>query len=164
MLRDAQLSQSITYMSLLKLKIVSPERILLETEASSISLPTPLGQITILPNHVPYISVLVPGEVVVVANGQVSYYNLSGGFVQVRRGGTVNLLADAAEHISEINEDRAEVARKRAQEALRSANMSDQEYAATVAALERSLSRLKIVRKRSNRRSVPITGEGVLGE
>lgn len=152
-------------MDLLKLKIVSPERVLMEAEVLSISLPTPLGQITVLPKHTPLVSVLSPGEATVKElQSKESYLSISGGFVQVQKGGAVHLLVDAAEHVSEINESRAEAARVRAQEALKSANMSDQEYAATVAALERSLSRLNIVRKRSHKRSAAITGEGVFGE
>ena len=150
-------------MNTLKLKIVSPERVLLETLAQSITLPTPDGQITLLPNHIPLVSQVSPGEMVVRAEGKEQFLYVSGGFVQVEQGGVVKLLADAAEHFTEINEDRAENARRRAKEALQAGNLSDLEYAATAAALERSLTRLNLVRKHS-RRNVPLTGEGVFKE
>lgn len=150
-------------MSLINFQLVTPERTVLSKELDSLSCPTTLGQITLLPNHEPLVATLVPGELAAKSMGETSYINVTGGFVQVDRGGMVIVLADAAEHDYEIDLSRAEAARKRAQQALAEVKASDAEYAKVSAALERSLSRLRVARKRSGRKN-PITGEGVFKE
>lgn len=148
----------------LKLTIVSPEKVLTNTEADSVSVFTPQGQITVLPNHIPLVSVIVPGEIIVKNSGEESYYHASGGFLQVENGGEVRFLVDAAEHISEIDEARAEAARAKAKAAIDSARLTEQEFAVTYAALERSLSRLNFIKKHSSRSRTPITGDSIFKE
>lgn len=135
-------------------KLVTPEKILLEKELASLSCPTTMGQITILPNHAPLIATLVAGELVAKTGSEEFSVHVAGGFVEVHPGGNVSVLADAAEHDFEISEQRAEEAKKRAEEALkRQSQMSEEEYAKVAASLERSLARLKIVRRHRARAS-----------
>src|SRR3989344_3208522 len=68
----------------LKLKIITPERLVLEEMVDQVSLPTTLGEITILPDHVPLITGLTSGDVVALANGEYVPMAVVGGFVEVK--------------------------------------------------------------------------------
>lgn len=150
-------------MNTLNFKLVTPERTVLSQELVSLSCPTSLGQITILPNHTPLVANLVPGELLAKTQNDEFYIAVTGGFVQINPGSQVVVLADAAEHSYEINLSRAEEAKKRAEKAMKEVRASDEEYVKVAAALDRSLARLNVARKRSHRRA-PVTSEGVLKE
>lgn len=189
-------------------KIATPERVVYESEVDSVTCPTQMGEITVLPNHIPLVANLKAGELKIVENGQQKFIALSGGFIEVRpllsplvsrreiggddpgspkssergfgvveegvepslffpsprgggkgRGGEesregsrsrteVIILADAAEYAEEIDIKRAQEARGRAQKIMAEKTMGAEEFAATAAALERALSRLKVARRR----------------
>lgn len=131
----------------IKFRIATPERVVYESEVDSVTCPTEMGEITILPNHIPLVSNLKPGELKVIENGQDKYIAVAGGFVEVRPNNEVIILADAAEHAEEIDIAKAEQARERAQKAMAEQTLSGEEYAATAAALERSLARLRVARR-----------------
>ena len=132
----------------LKFKIVTPERVLLESEIDSVSVPTQMGEITIMPNHIPLVANLAPGELRAVENGQDRLMAVAGGVIEVRPGNQVIVLADAAESAEEVDVARAEEAKQRAKKIMSEKILSEEEYAATAAALERSLARIRIGRKR----------------
>ncbi len=144
-------------------KLVTPERTVAENKLDSLSCPTTLGQITILPNHIPLVANLIPGELIFKSGQDINYINVTGGFVQIEKNSKVTVLADAAEHVYEIDQQRAEAAKNRAQKAMQEQKMSAEEYSKVAVSLEKSLSRLNIARKRSHRKT-PITGEGVFRE
>lgn len=150
-------------MNLINFQLVTPERVVLKQELASLTCPTTLGQITILPNHTPLIATLVPGELHAKTEKDEFYLNVTGGFIEVKKGSEVVILADAAEHHYEISSQRAEEAKKRAEEALKQTITSEEEYAKVAAALERSLARMRVQRKHAHKKS-PITGEGVFSE
>jgi F-type H+-transporting ATPase subunit epsilon len=150
-------------MSTINFKLVTPERIVLEKELSSLSCPTTLGQITVLPHHSPLVATLSPGELVAKTGDNEFVINVTGGFVQVRKGDEVVVLADAAEHSHEISLTRAEEARKRAESAMKEVHLSDEEYAKVAASLERSLMRINIARKHSHRKN-PLIDQGTFSE
>jgi F-type H+-transporting ATPase subunit epsilon len=104
---------------MIKFKIVTPERILLETEVDSVTLPTRMGEITVLKDHVPMVSSLSAGEVKYKIAGSESFFAVSGGFIEVRKNHEVVVLADTAEFGHEIDEKRAEEAREKARELMR---------------------------------------------
>ncbi len=151
-------------MNSIHIQIVTPERTLLDTEVDSITCTTTLGQVTILPGHVQLVSTLIPGELVVRMSKETKTLHVGGGMLKVSANSEVVILADAAEHIGEIDEQRAAEALARAEERLASEQLGDREYAATTALLERNLARLRIVRKHAHRRKASISGEGVLEE
>lgn len=132
----------------LKLKIVTPERVLLDAEIDSITLPTQMGEITVLPDHIPLVANLVPGELKVVENGRAKHMAVAGGVIEVRPGNGIVVLADVAEHEQEIDVQRAEEARQRARKVMAEQTLSDEEYAATAAALEKSLARIRVGRRK----------------
>lgn len=135
-------------MAKLNLKIVSPEGILLEEEILEVVVPTKAGQITVLPNHVPLVSELVYGEVVIKSDKDKERIILVfGGFIHIEEGSKVIILADVAEHLHEILEKEAEKARKRAEELVKEVRDDKERFAEAQAELARSLSRLKLIRK-----------------
>ena len=133
----------------LTLEIITGERRLLRREdVDEVVAPGSLGELGILPNHAPLITSLVPGELRVKADNGVEEYFVSGGFLEVHSD-EVTVLADAAEHGSEIDAERAEEARRRAQERLDQAEDADR--ARAQAALARSLQRLRVLEHRRRR-------------
>ncbi len=148
----------------LHFQFVTPEKTVYDQQVDSITCSTTLGQVTILPHHMPFVGELVPDELVVRVNGEEQILHCGGGFVQVLPSSRVVILADTAEKLSDIDIQRAEEAAKRAKDLLEKTQLSDREYATTSALLDRNLARLKVVRKHAHRRSAPITGEGVLEE
>ncbi len=137
----------------LKLKIVTPERLILEEMVDQVSLPTTLGEITVLPEHIPLITGLTSGDVVAFVNGEHVPMAVVGGFVEVKKNGNniteVAVLADFAEHVSEISDMAIEKAKARAEELkkMMEENKEDVDFEHFEAELERSLNRVKIADK-----------------
>jgi F-type H+-transporting ATPase subunit epsilon len=147
----------------LKLKIVTPERLVLEEMVDQVSLPTTLGEITILPNHIPLITGLSSGDVVAFVNGEQVPMAVVGGFVEVKTGlpaqtgeggiTEVAVLADFAEHISELSDIAIEKAKARAEELKNLMTNKDHvDFEHFEAELERSLTRVKIADKWRNKK------------
>mgnify|MGYP001611279929 CR=1 FL=1 len=132
----------------LNFKIATPERIVYENEVDSVTCPTEMGEVTILPDHIPLVANLRPGELKTIQNGQLRFFAVSGGFLEVRPKNEIVILADAAEHEEEIDIARAEVARQKAKKLMAEELRGEEEYATTVAALDRSLARLKVAKRR----------------
>ena len=130
-----------------KLKIVTPERVVLTDQVSQVSVTTSTGQITILPNHVPLVSKLAAGEIVVKhQDKEENLMAVFGGFIEVVPGQVV-ILADRVERADDINEQQAEEAMRRAEEALKKKQPSSVEYVALTANLEKEMNRLRVARK-----------------
>lgn len=140
--------------------IATPEREVFRATAQSITIPTTTGQITVLPNHVPLSTVLAPGELIIRADNLEQPYAVSGGFVEVQPRQVV-ILADTAEHVTEIDEQRAQEAIARAQKNKEAMREDQVEYAATAAKLERDLNRLRVVKKHRHQAHHGIMNEGV---
>ncbi len=143
-------------MAKLKFQIVTPERTVLHEEVDSLTCPTQMGQITILPNHIPLIASLQAGELVAKIGDRVEPIAVSGGFVEIRPGNEIIVLADTAEHVEEIDVARAEEAKRKAEEEMKSEQTRSSEEIATIAAaIERNSARLRVARKHApHRRSV----------
>jgi F-type H+-transporting ATPase subunit epsilon len=137
---------------MIKFKIVTPERILLETEVDSVTLPTRMGEITVLKDHVPMVSSLSAGEVKYKIAGSESFFAVSGGFIEVRKNHEVVVLADTAEFGHEIDEKRAEEAREKARELMRGSYHDQKSHANASALLEKNIARLKVARKHRTHR------------
>lgn len=151
-------------MDKIKFQLVTPEKTVFSDELDSLSCPTVLGQITILPNHIPLVANLKSGELIARKADKEEYINVTGGFVEIRPNNEVIVLADAAEHHYEIDQQRAEEARLRAATTLKEKRLSEEEYAKVAASLERNLARLRITRRRGRQKGAPITGEAVFKE
>lgn len=132
-------------MSQLQLKIVTPEKQVLDESVDMVILPTSEGEIGVLPHHANLMAKLIPGELKIKRGGKVESLAVGGGFLQVANN-TLTIMTDLATSEVDIDEKAMEEARKRAQEAL-SQKLTDEEYAETMAVLEKSLAQLKIKRR-----------------
>jgi F-type H+-transporting ATPase subunit epsilon len=130
----------------LKLTIVTPAAVVYSMDVQMVTLPAVDGQIGVLPHHVPLLTRVVPGEIIVRANGQDEYVAVGGGLVEVT-GDSVSIVTDMAVAAKDIDEARAEEARQRAAARLRD-KISDEEVATVNASLARSLAQLRVKRHR----------------
>ncbi len=134
-------------------KIITPEREVFRAEIDEAMIPTKNGQIGILPNHIPLVSLVVPGEILIKKNGEEIFLAVSGGVVEID-GKNVTLLADTAEYIDEIDEARAEEARQRAKERMKEKSLNEEEFAYLSGKIEKELARLRVKKKYKNLRNV----------
>ena len=109
-------------------------------------LPAVDGQIGILPHHVPVLTRLVPGEIIVHTDGQQEFIAVGGGLIEIT-GDLVAIVTDMAVAAKDIDEARAEEARQRAAARLRE-KISDEEVATVNASLARSLAQLRVKKHR----------------
>lgn len=140
----------------IKFKVVTPERTVFEGEVDQATLPMAEGEITILPNHTPYIASLGFGEIVIKQGKNELNLAVSGGFIEFNKNELV-VLADMAERAEEIDLKLAEEAKKRAEETMQQkVTMDESEYALVAAAIERESARVKVARKHHTRQGVNI--------
>jgi F-type H+-transporting ATPase subunit epsilon len=135
------------------IEVVTAERELYSGEADMVIAPGSEGELGILPRHAALLTTLKAGELLVRLSGAEEPLFVSGGFLEVSDN-RVTVLAETAEYAEEIDQARAEAARRRAQELLAQAQ-SDVERADLVGALERAVARIhvaEIARRRSGRR------------
>ncbi len=136
----------------MQLDIVTAERVVLSEQVDQVNVSTREGRIGVLPNHAPLLTILAPGEMDIVKQGEVTPYALSGGFLEVH-GNQVTILADTVERADEIDEARAREARERAlQELASNATNADFDRMRAEAELERAEARLKVAQLRRTRR------------
>jgi|SRR3954462_1463766 F-type H+-transporting ATPase subunit epsilon len=129
----------------LKLEIVTPEAKTYSEDVEMVTIPAAEGEMGIYPQHVPLLTQLVPGEIIVRKDGRDFFLAIGEGFVQVT-GERVAIMADMAIRAESIDESKAEEARKRA-EARLSEKLDDEEAAMVSAALAHSLAQLKVKRR-----------------
>lgn len=139
-------------MASIRLDIVTAEQSVYSEDVDMVVAPGIQGQLGILPNHTPLMTMLEPGELIVKKGGEESYMAVSGGFLEVRPDRVI-VLADSAERVEEIDVARAEEARKRAEKRLEEKQVTEVDAARAEAALRRSLMRLRIAEKRRKRRT-----------
>lgn len=145
-------------MPTMRLDFVSQDHMVFSGEVSEILAPGGEGQMGILPRHAPLMTVLGPGEVVVRQPGQAEqYFAVSGGWMEVRPD-HVTILARTAERSDEIDLQRAEAARTRAEDLLKQ-GIPREDRAGIEFMLRRSLIRSKVARRQGWRPGGPGTGE-----
>ena len=138
-------------MATIRLEVVTPEKMVFSDDVDLILAWGVEGQLGILPHHAPLMTILQPGDLVFRKAGKEESLTISGGFLEVRPDKVI-ILADACERAEEIDVARAEAAKQRAQEALKTA-ATEVDVAAAEAALRRSLARIRAVEKVRRRRS-----------
>jgi len=130
----------------LKLEIVTPEGTVYSEDVEMVTLPGIAGQMGIYPQHVPLISQMVPGEMIVRKDGRDSFVATGEGLIEVTAN-RVAILTDLAVRADRIDEAKAEEARRRAEARLHE-KLSAEELAAVNASLTRSLAQLRVKRRR----------------
>ena len=137
-------------MAEMRLEIVTAERVVYSQDVSVLVAPGIDGELAILPRHAPLLTMLKPGEIRVVKDGEDSFMSVSGGFMEVL-GNKVTILADTAEHVEEIDMQRAEEALRRAQESV-ATSASDMDLERAMASIRRSQARINVARRTRLRR------------
>jgi F-type H+-transporting ATPase subunit epsilon len=129
----------------LKLEIVTPVATVFSEDVEMVTLPGVEGEMGILPQHVPLMTQMIPGEMIVRKNGQDRFLAVGEGFVEIT-GSQVSILTDLAIAAENIDEAKAEEARQRAAARLRE-KLSAEEVANVNAALARSLAQIRVKRR-----------------
>jgi F-type H+-transporting ATPase subunit epsilon len=129
----------------LKLEIVTPDAKVFSEDVEMVTLPGVEGEMGIYPNHVPLMTQITPGEIIARKGGRDYFLAIGEGFVEVT-GDHVSILADMAIRAENIDEAKAEEARRRAESRL-AERLNDEEAATVHASLSQSLAQLKVKRR-----------------
>jgi F-type H+-transporting ATPase subunit epsilon len=129
----------------LKLEIVTPDAKVFSEDVEMVTLPGVEGEMGIYPNHVPLMTQITPGEIIARKGGRDYFLAIGEGFVEVT-GDHVSILADMAIRAENIDEAKADEARRRAESRL-AERLNDEEAATVHASLSQSLAQLKVKRR-----------------
>ncbi len=132
--------------STLTLEVVTPAGTVYSDNVQMVTLPGVAGQIGIYPQHVPLITQMVPGEMIVRKDGRDLFIATGEGLIEITAH-RVAILTDLAVQADRIDEVKAEEARQRAEARLRE-KLSNEEIASVNASLARSLAQLRVKRRR----------------
>ena len=127
--------------STIRLELVTPERLVLSEEVDEVVLPGYEGEFGVLPGHTQYLAILNIGMLWYRKGSAVTRIALGGGFAEVNHDRVV-VMADTAERADEIDVERAQRARDRAEARLKELSMDDETYAKAHAELQRALVRM----------------------
>ena len=133
-------------MATLKLEIVTPEARIYSEDVEMVTLPGTEGEMGIYPMHIPLMTQVASGEIIARQNGKDHFLAIGEGFVEIT-GERVAILTDMAIKADDIDEAKAEEARKRAEARLQE-KLTDEENATIQAALLHSLTQLNVKRRR----------------
>lgn len=135
-------------MNLLHLKIVSPEKLVFEDDGfTSITLPTMEGEITILPEHIPLVSAISPGEIIARKKDKDISLVTTKGFLRCDKNGNIFVLSDYAIRSEDVEIAKVEEAKKRAEKDM-SEKKSEKDFIIAEAELRKTLLELKVAKKR----------------
>jgi F-type H+-transporting ATPase subunit epsilon len=130
----------------LKLDIVTPDAVTFSGDVEMVTLPAVEGEMGVYPQHVPLMTQIVPGELVVRREGHDTFMAVGDGFVEIASD-HVAVLTDMAIPADQIDEAKAEEARRRAEDRL-AERLDDEETATVHAALANSIAQLVVKRRR----------------
>src|ERR1700730_14666497 len=134
----------------IRLRIVTPTRLLLDEEVDEVTAPGALGEFGVLPNHITFLTLLVPGEMSYKQGMTKHYLAISGGYAEVMNN-VMTVLASAAEFASEIDTNRARQARDTAEKRMGELNYEDKEFNIAETALRWANARLEVASKEARR-------------
>jgi len=134
--------------NIINFEIVTQEKTVIKEEILQVTVPTGDGEITVLANHIPLVSTIVPGVIQIKKkNEDIEIISISGGFIEVLRDKIV-ILADTAERAEEIDKERTEKARRKAEEIMKDTKRFDKERFTNInAKIAKELARDKAVRR-----------------
>jgi F-type H+-transporting ATPase subunit epsilon len=127
------------------LRIITPKQTIFDGNVDLLNVMTSAGQMGILANHTPLLSVITVSELHIVENKQTVYYATSGGVLSVQRQHVV-LLLDTIERVDQIDLNRAKDALKRAEQRLKEKTEKVDEMRAK-ASITRALNRINVKEK-----------------
>ena len=127
-------------------KVITPEGVTYDSEVTEVVVPTVSGEITVLHKHTPMVSTLSPGGVMKIRKeeGDEHILAISGGLIETRKSGKVVVLADRAERAEDIDINRAEEARKRAEAIMQRKEFdTDIDHVRAKALLQKEIARIR---------------------
>ncbi len=128
------------------LEVVTPDKLLISKEVDVVVATGVDGEFGVLHGHIPFLASLAVGELRFRDGNETDYAAITGGFAEVT-GTKVTILAEAAELAREIDVDRAQRARERAENRLNQAQKEKIDYARAEAALQRAILRLRLAQQ-----------------
>ena len=134
----------------IRLRLVTPSRLLIDEEVDEVTAPGVLGEFGVLPNHIAFLTLLAPGELSYRQGATRTRLAIGGGYAEVLNN-VMTVLADAAEFADEIDIERARRAKEQAEKKVNSLNPDEREFALCEAALKRALVRLQVASKEARR-------------
>ncbi len=129
----------------IRLKIASPYREVLDIEVDEVIAPGEEGQFGVLPGHTPFLTTVSVGQLTYRQGSQLKHVAVSHGYAEVEYYKMIVLL-DAAELPDDIDLDRAEKARQRAEGRLAEISLEDKDYFEELAALDRAMNRITVAK------------------
>lgn len=139
-------------MTMIHFELVTPERVVFRQEVDQVTLPTMEGEVTIMSGHIPMVAALKAGIAHLKKGTGEEDVAVSGGFIEVRAGNNVRVLADTAERGIELDLKVIEEAKQRAEKVMNETSRRDDvQYTMAAASLERELARYKVARKHAGR-------------
>ncbi len=140
---------------MIHLSIITPDGSIFDGDCDSVSLPTPNGEITVLPHHIPLISIVVPGTILIRTGKDERLFAVSQGVIEID-GKNIRVLADTADRAEELQEAAVEQARRSAEKLVAEKRHDTEGFAEATAILDRELARLQSVRRhRARRHAMP---------
>ncbi|OGH19468.1 MAG: ATP synthase F1 subunit epsilon [Candidatus Levybacteria bacterium RIFCSPHIGHO2_12_FULL_38_12] len=136
----------------IKLQVITPEKIIYDDNVDKIIVPTPNGQIAILPRHITLLSQVSDGEIIVKKATTDHHIAVTGGFLEVRKN-QATILADYAIESDAIQVAKAQEAKERAEKLL-SEKLSEEDFAEIQSQLRRSLLELKVAEMKKRRKTI----------
>ena len=127
----------------LTLEVATPARLAVADEVDDVVAPGSEGYFGVLPGHAPFLTTLGIGELTYRKGREEFHLAVSGGFAEVRNDKVI-VLADTAERPDEINRERAERAKTRAEQRLAGRSQDEVDYTRAMAALLRALTRISV--------------------
>jgi len=134
----------------IRLRVVTPSRMLLDEEVDEVTGPGELGEFGVLPNHISFLTTLVPGELSYKQGATKTILAVSGGYAEVLDN-VMTVLAPAAEFAGEIDAARAQRAKEHAEKMMAELSLEEKDWEMAEAALQRALARLQIAGKEARR-------------
>jgi F-type H+-transporting ATPase subunit epsilon len=134
----------------IRLRIVTPTRLLIDEEVDEVTAPGVMGEFGVLPNHIAFLTLLVPGEMSYKQGMTKHYLAVSDGYAEVLNN-VMTVLTSAAEFAAEIDTDRARHAKERAERSMADLAPDEKAFKVAEVALHRALVRLEVASKEARR-------------
>ena len=134
----------------IRLRVVTPSRLVLDEEVDEVTAPGELGEFGVLPDHITFLSTLVAGELSYKQGAARHVLVIDGGYAEVLDN-VMTVLASAAEFASEIDVARAQRAKERAEKRMGELNFEDPEYVQLEESQRRAVARLQVASKETRR-------------
>jgi F-type H+-transporting ATPase subunit epsilon len=134
----------------IRLRVVTPSRLVLDEEVDEVTAPGELGEFGVLPNHIAFLSTLVPGELSYKQGGNKVLLAISGGYAEVLDN-VMTVLAPSAEFAWEIDTAQAQRAKERAEKTLAELNREEKDWETAEAAMQLAQVRIQVASREARR-------------